>query len=73
MPLDALSVQDKLTLMAEKAERTRERPLQVRLTEQEMRLFRRAADASGLSLSAWVRDRLRRTARAETDAVHRER
>lgn len=39
--------------------------LQVRLTQAERDTLRMAADAAGLSLSAWLRDRLRKAARAE--------
>ncbi len=39
--------------------------LQVRLTQAERETLSVAATASGLSISAWVRDRLRRAAREE--------
>ncbi len=39
--------------------------LDVRLEPSEKEAFKRAAELSGLALSAWVRERLRRAARAE--------
>lgn len=39
--------------------------LQVRMTSAERLAFDEAARTSGVSLSAWVRDRLRRAAREE--------
>jgi predicted HicB family RNase H-like nuclease len=39
--------------------------LEVRLEEAEKRAFAEAADLAGLSLSAWVRERLRTNARKE--------
>jgi uncharacterized protein (DUF1778 family) len=43
--------------------------LQLRLTADEKQTFQDAADLAGVPLSAWVRERLRRTARIElTDA-----
>ena len=39
--------------------------LEVRLRRDEKDTFRKAADLSGVALSAWVRDRLRRVARSE--------
>jgi hypothetical protein len=42
--------------------------LQVRMTLAEKQGFEAAAKASGVSLSAWVRDRLRRSAREELQA-----
>ncbi len=39
--------------------------LQVRLTQAERDTLKTAADAAGLSVSAWLRDRLRRAARLE--------
>lgn len=39
--------------------------LQVRLTQAERDTLKVAAQAAGLSVSAWLRDRLRRAARTE--------
>src|SRR5579871_6427696 len=39
--------------------------VQLRLSESEKRAFLTAADLSGLSLSSWMRERLRRNAKAE--------
>ncbi len=39
--------------------------MEVRLGVDEKATFRKAAELSGVALSAWVRDRLRRVARAE--------
>lgn len=39
--------------------------LQVRLTQAERDTLKVAANAAGLSVSAWLRDRLRRAARTE--------
>ena len=39
--------------------------LQVRLTQAERETLKVAAEAAGLTVSAWLRDRLRRTARLE--------
>ena len=49
--------------MAEK-----EYALQVRLTKAEKDTLTTAANAAGLTMSAWVRDRLRRVARQELQA-----
>lgn len=43
--------------------------LDVRLDASEKEAFRDAADVAGLPLSAWVRERLRRAAMQELDAV----
>ncbi len=43
----------------------RDQLMQVRVQEREYGSFKRAADAAGLDLSAWVRERLRRIARKE--------
>lgn len=45
--------------------RKHDRPLQIRVAQELYELFESAANASGLSLSAWVRDRLTQTARRE--------
>jgi uncharacterized protein (DUF1778 family) len=39
--------------------------IQIRLTQQEKEAFEKAAKLSGISLSSWVRERLRRTAIVE--------
>jgi hypothetical protein len=43
--------------------------LQVRLSGAERAAFEDAARVAGLSISAWVRDRLRRTAREELQSA----
>jgi len=45
--------------------RTHSQPLQVRVAPDLYKLFEEAANASSLSLSAWVRERLTQTARRE--------
>lgn len=47
------------------AEKAKAESLEVRLTDAEKRSFLDAAEHSGLSLSSWVRERLRRTAAQE--------
>ena len=49
--------------------RTRAEILQVRLTPGEKAAFVRAAEVSGIELSAWVRERLRTLAAKELQAV----
>jgi uncharacterized protein (DUF1778 family) len=44
-----------------------ERSLEVRLSPQEKEGFRMAAEIAGISLSDWVRERLRRVARQELE------
>ncbi len=39
--------------------------MQLRLNPDEKKAFQEAADLAGIPLSAWVRERLRRTARIE--------
>lgn len=43
--------------------------IEVRMSDAEKTAFQAAADLSGLSLSSWVRERLRRAARAELEDV----
>lgn len=43
--------------------------LDMRLQEEEKEGFRLAAELSGLELSAWIRERLRRIARAELEGA----
>ena len=43
--------------------------LEVRLDESEKAAFRSAADAAGLPLSGWVRERLRRIAKKELEEM----
>jgi len=47
------------------ADATRGKLLQVRLQEREYLSFKEAAEASGLDLSAWVRERLLQATRKE--------
>jgi len=57
---------DRIVLpMSKKRSRNRVRPLQVRLTIAELKLFKSAADFAGLSVSGWVRERLIANARRE--------
>lgn len=46
-------------------ERTYDVPLQVRVSAEQMELFRQAAEADGRNLSNWARDRLEKLARSE--------
>ena len=46
----------------------RDHLMQVRVQEREYGSFKKAADAAGLDLSSWVRERLRRMARKELRA-----
>jgi uncharacterized protein (DUF1778 family) len=46
--------------------------LQIRLQPDEKQAFEMAAKLSGLALSAWVRERLRRSAAAELESAGRE-
>jgi uncharacterized protein (DUF1778 family) len=41
--------------------------LKLRLQTEEKQAFQDAADLAGIALSAWVRERLRKTARRELD------
>ena len=41
--------------------------IEIRCEEGEKRSFRDAADAAGMPMSAWIRDRLRRVARKELE------
>ena len=52
-----------------KPEEVRRRYLQVRIDDQEKEGFHEAAQLSGLPLSNWVRDRLRRVASQELKAA----
>jgi hypothetical protein len=45
--------------------------VQVRLTDSEKKTFEAAADVAGLSLSSWVRERLRLAAMNELQAAGR--
>ncbi len=45
--------------------RTHSQPLQVRVAPDLYKLYEEAANASGLSLSAWARERLTQAARRE--------
>jgi len=45
--------------------------LKLRLQSEEKRAFQEAAEISGLALSAWVRERLRKAARAELEKAKR--
>lgn len=47
---------------------TKERVLQVRLSQPEKESLDQAAEIAGISLSAWVRERLRSASRTELQA-----
>ena len=47
------------------AERTYDQPFQVRMTREQLDLFRKAAEADGRSVSNWARDRLEKAAAKE--------
>jgi len=47
----------------------KEYSLQVRLTQGERDAIKSAADAAGLSTSAWLRDRMRKAARTELQSA----
>jgi uncharacterized protein (DUF1778 family) len=42
--------------------------VQIRLEPEEKEAFTRAAEISGIALSAWIRERLRRAARIELES-----
>jgi hypothetical protein len=44
--------------------------IEVRCLEAEMEAFRAAAEAAGLPLSGWIRERLRRAARKELEGMN---
>jgi head-tail adaptor len=44
--------------------------LEVRCEESEREAFRAAAEAAGLGMSAWIRERLRRAARKELEDMN---
>lgn len=46
--------------------------IKVRVTEPEKAAFRQAADIAGIALSAWVRERLRRTTIRELEEAGRQ-
>lgn len=45
--------------------------LKLRLQPEEKQAFQEAADIAGIALSAWVRERLRKTARRELEEAGR--
>jgi uncharacterized protein (DUF1778 family) len=47
------------------AEKRREKFLRVRLTDEQDRLMKEAADAAGITVSSWAVERLVKSARAE--------
>lgn len=51
--------------MADKTE-----TMKIRLSPEEKEAFQTASDISGLSLSAWMRERLRRSARLELEEAN---
>jgi uncharacterized protein (DUF1778 family) len=48
-----------------KAEKTHSAALRIRLLPEQEDLIRQAAEVAGISISAWIRERLIRTARRE--------
>ena len=50
-----------------KTSRLRAERLEIRLEKSEKAAFQMAADASGLSLSSWIRERLRKAARYDLE------
>jgi uncharacterized protein (DUF1778 family) len=48
-------------------ERTFAQPLQVRVTPEQLEIFRQAAEADGRSLSNWARDRLEKAAKKDME------
>jgi hypothetical protein len=55
---------------AKRKSETREGTLEVRLYESEKQAFQIAADLSGIPLSSWVRERLRRLATRELEEAN---
>ncbi len=51
---------------------TKNDSLKLRLTSEEKEAFTEAAKLSGIALSAWIRERLRRTATRELEDAGRE-
>lgn len=45
--------------------------IEMRVEQSEKQTFRDAADAAGMSMSTWIRDRLRRAARKELEDLNR--
>lgn len=60
-----LAVHLSYTMGVPDEKRTFERPLQVRVTDEQLELFKRAAEKDGRPLSSWVRDRLTKNAKKE--------
>jgi predicted DNA binding CopG/RHH family protein len=54
-----------------KADVTKAKSLLVRLSEAEKRAFKESADIAGITVSAWIRERLRRVARRELEEANR--
>jgi uncharacterized protein (DUF1778 family) len=50
------------------AEKRREAYLRIRLTDEQDKAIRQAADAAGITISAWAVERLFRAARLEAEA-----
>ncbi len=48
---------------------TKSEIVRLRLTPEEKQAFERAAELSGLTVSAWTRERLRRSARIEMEEM----
>jgi uncharacterized protein (DUF1778 family) len=45
--------------------------IEIRCEESEKQTFRDAADAAGMPMSGWIRDRLRRSARKELEDLNK--
>jgi hypothetical protein len=59
------------SLLGVKTKMLRDKTLKLRTTESEKLAFAEAADIAGLPLSAWIRERLRRTAIRELEGAGR--
>lgn len=62
-----LSVQCRMEVRTMKAKKVRTDRLEIRLEPGEKEGFQMAAEAAGVPLSAWIRERLRRIARQELE------
>lgn len=51
--------------MSQEPARTYDQPLQIRITAEQMEMFKKAAEVDGRPLSNWARDRLQKAAEKE--------
>lgn len=56
---------DSMSKKPTEADRQYDKPLQVRVTADQLELFRQAAERDGRSLSNWARDRLEKAAKKD--------